>query len=123
LPEFRSINWIPAFNAKETLLNFLAFSPIGLYLGMLLKDKEKKSAWLKSVLFISLLSLLFEVTQYILALGTSDITDLITNTLGGMAGFAFYFAIRKRMGEKTDRAFITLGSIGTILLSAFWVIK
>jgi len=123
LPEFRSIKLVPAMNARETLLNFLAFAPIGVYLGMLLKDKEKTSAWFKPVLFVFLLSLFFEVAQYILALGTSDITDLVSNTLGGMVGFAFYRAIRKRTDEKTDKIFIILGSIGTVLLLAFLVVR
>ncbi len=121
LPEFRNINLVPALKARETLLNFFAFAPVGVYLGMLLKDKEKKFAWFKPVLFVFLLSLLFEVAQYILALGTSDITDLVSNTLGGTAGITFYRAIDKRMGEKTDRAFLILGSIGTALLLAFAV--
>jgi glycopeptide antibiotics resistance protein len=73
------------------------------------------------VLFFALLSLLFEAAQYILALGTSDITDLISNTLGGMAGLAFYRAIEKIKSEKTDRVLIILGSIGTVLLLVFLV--
>jgi glycopeptide antibiotics resistance protein len=38
LPEFLSINLIPSLNARETLLNFLAFVPVGIYLGMLLTN-------------------------------------------------------------------------------------
>lgn len=121
LPEFRSISLVPTLNARETLLNFLAFAPVGIYLGMLLKDKRKKSAWFKPVLFVFLLSLFFEISQYVLALGTSDITDLVSNTLGGTVGFFLYCIIGEKMGEKIDRALIILGSIGTILLLAFSV--
>ena len=43
------------------------------------------------LLIIAGISLLLEITQYILAIGSSDITDLITNTAGGLLGICFIF--------------------------------
>ena len=42
------------------------------------------------LLIIAGISLLLEITQYILAIGSSDITDLITNTAGGLLGCLLY---------------------------------
>lgn len=35
-------------------------------------------------------TLLYEVVQYIFAIGASDITDLLGNTLGGVIGIALF---------------------------------
>ena len=119
LPEFRGINLIPSLNARETLLNFFAFVPLGIYMGMLAKDKIDQRVFLRSVVLIALISLLFETAQFILALGTSDITDLISNTLGGMAGLALYSALKKAKDKKADKVLLFLAGIGTALLLVF----
>lgn len=95
LDTVRKINIIPFyydkeigvdFHIKEVLENLLIFVPMGIYLQMLL---FKSKSYLK-LLIIAGISLLLEITQYILAIGSSDITDLITNTAGGLLGIALY---------------------------------
>ena len=44
----------------------------------------------KTILFGFAVSLLLEVSQYVLSVGASDITDVITNTLGALIGVLFY---------------------------------
>ena len=41
------------------------------------------------------LSLLFEIIQYVSSIGASDITDLITNTIGGLCGMVLFGILGK----------------------------
>ena len=47
-------------------------------------------------------SLILEISQYILAVGRTDVTDLITNTCGGMAGVGLYWLSVKVFRNKKD---------------------
>src|SRR3954469_4351874 len=83
----RSLNIIPfagaSFgNINELLYNFVVFIPFGLLLGINFKKLNFK--WKLALIFS--LSLGAELLQYIFAIGTTDITDLITNTAGGFVG-------------------------------------
>ena len=89
LDRVREINLIPfyyeyevTFHATEVLQNVLIFMPFGIYLCLLLP----KSRFGVKLLLISAVSLLLEICQYVLAIGRSDITDLITNVCGGLFG-------------------------------------
>ena len=80
LDRVREINLIPfyyehevTFHATEVLQNVLIFMPFGIYLCLLLP----KSRFGVKLLLISVVSLLLEICQYVLAIGRSDITDLI----------------------------------------------
>lgn len=77
-PDLRGLSLIPCFNARETILNVIAFIPLGVFVS-LLKFRHP-------ILTAFSVSLFYEIMQYILAVGTADITDLITNTLGGVIG-------------------------------------
>lgn len=100
----RTINLIPfwydgsaAFQVhlKEMFYNVLVFIPLGLYVSIFRPD------WVfrKKVLPCFAVSLLFESLQYAFALGVTDVTDLITNTLGGVAGVLLYTLFRKLFRE------------------------
>ena len=107
LDRVREINLIPfyyehevTFHATEVLQNVLIFMPFGIYLCLLLP----KSRFGVKVLLISVVSLLLEICQYVLAIGRSDITDLITNICGGLFGIILYkAAIRLFRNKKTGR--------------------
>lgn len=73
----------------EILLNVAVFIPLGVYLCML----APKLAFMKKFLTVLAVTLSIEVLQYTFAIGASDITDVVTNTLGGVAGIAGYTAI------------------------------
>lgn len=88
----RTINLIPfKENAlKEILINIFLFIPYGMYLRELTKKKSL------TVGIIILTSFIFEVLQYILHIGISDITDVMMNTLGGMVGILLISILEKK---------------------------
>ena len=82
---------IPLF---EALLNVIVFVPFGFLL-------HKAFYWkfLKEILLIAGISFAFEVTQYVLAIGVTDITDFITNILGGIIGIGLSILLLKRKNK------------------------
>lgn len=121
LPHFRGLNLIPfagsviknnQLDYNEIILNMIVFIPFGLYLSMI---KLNWSFW-KKIIPIAGVSLLFELLQFLFAIGGTDITDLISNTLGGTAGIGFYIVFSKIMKEKTNKILNILALIGTICI-------
>jgi len=119
LPQYREINLIPfagsaiknnQLNFKEILWNVLVFIPFGLYWSLI---KQNWPFW-KKILLIAGVSLLFELVQFVFAIGGSDITDLISNTLGGAIGIGLYAALLRLLKEKTHKVVNIVGLIGTI---------
>lgn len=70
------------FHFTEVRNNILAFIPTGIYLSLLF---PKQSFWRKTAIVFAF-SFILECSQYGLAIGRFDITDLITNTAGGLVG-------------------------------------
>ena len=129
LPEKRNINLVPfgqsvIVNGKieisEIIDNAIIFIPVGLYISMLKKEWKLS----QKIGMIAGISLLFEMLQYILAIGATDITDLITNTFGGICGLGIYQIFYKilKNEERSIRVLNGLGLAGTTLVMAFLVI-
>lgn len=74
----------------EALANFLIFVPFGFLLRKSLSIKTRRC-----LIITAGLSLFFEVIQYMLAIGVADITDFITNTLGGALGIRLAQGLQK----------------------------
>ena len=118
LDHIRKINLIPfhydeeqSYHLTEVLKNVMIFIPLGIYFKML------KITGKKAILCGMTFSLCLEVLQFILAVGVTDITDIITNTIGTAIGIGIYvllFRIFKK-SEKLDKALRVLASICTIL--------
>lgn len=115
----RSINIIPfagsiMVNGKlyisEIINNILVFVPVGIYTCML------KQEWsiLKKVSVAFFISLAVEVLQFILAIGATDITDLIGNTIGGIIGIGIFYLFAKALKNKTIKILNILASIATV---------
>lgn len=120
----RNINLVPfagslivnnRVDISEIILNVAVFIPFGIYLCML---KEKWS-FIKKVVPIFITSLAFETIQYIFAIGASDITDLIGNTLGGIIGIAVFMLLSKIFKNKTIKIFNVLALIVTVIVVLF----
>ena len=119
----RSVNFIPfyydkeigtEFHLKEVFENLLIFVPMGIYLQMLLP----KGRFHGKLAVIAGTSLLLETAQYVLAIGRSDITDLLTNTTGGLLGLALYCIISRllRNRERADKLFLVLAVIASVIV-------
>ena len=91
LDHIRHINLIPFHydtevdsHAQEVIENLLIFIPLGLYLKMLRAGNRM------AILICAGFSLLLECLQYVIGIGATDITDLITNTAGAAIGVGVY---------------------------------
>ena len=119
----RNINIIPfmgsvivngKIDTSEIINNIIVFIPVGIYVCMLKND------WsiLKKISVGFFISLGIEVLQFVLAIGATDITDLIGNTLGGIIGIGVFYLFSKVFKNKTNKIINILASIATILLIA-----
>ena len=119
----RSLNLIPfseplILNNKvsynELIKNVLIFVHLVIYVFIL----YKKWTSIKKIFLFFLISLICEVLQYILAIGASDITDIINNTLGGIIGLIIYKVIEKIFNNsaKAQKFINIIAQIGTTVV-------
>lgn len=117
----RSINIIPfagtaTVNGKihlsEIINNIIVFIPVGVYVCML----KPKWSITKKISIGFFISLGIEVLQFILAIGGTDITDLIGNTLGGVIGIYVFYLFTKLFKGKAIKILNILVTIATFLL-------
>ncbi|MDR3344997.1 MAG: VanZ family protein [Oscillospiraceae bacterium] len=123
----RVINLIPKIWVfSETVNNVIVFIPFGVYICMI-KDKW---SFVKKLMASVGLTVFFEATQFIFAIGRSDITDVLSNTLGALIGIGAYAMLFKLFKDNTNRkinAFAALVtvlailSVALLLLSNRWV--
>ena len=121
--ENREVNLIPfreplMLNGKidfgEIIMNVIIFVPLGVYTGMVFKK------WIfgKNIFFFFLVSLIVEALQFILRVGAFDITDTITNTLGGIIGLLIFKTIEKvlKNSVRAQKFINIIAAIGTALM-------
>lgn len=114
----RNVNLIPFSEpltlTSENILNVVIFVPLGVYAGILFER------WVfgKKLLFFFLVSLLVEGLQYILRVGAFDVTDIITNTLGGIMGLMIFKAMAKTVNSrvKAQKFINIIAATGTALM-------
>ncbi len=127
--ENREVNLLPFreplfLNGKidfpEIIMNAVIFVPLGIYSGILFK----RWSFVKNLLFFFSISLMIEGLQYILRIGAFDITDTITNTLGGIIGLMMFKAIEKAFANsvKAQKLINVIAAIGTVLMIVFLVL-
>lgn len=121
--EERRINLIPFANGyyslTETIMNVVIFIPLGLYVGILFR--KNTFAW--AILFFFLASLTIESLQVIIKTGTFDITDLLTNTSGGIIGYLLIWLFTKITSNpmKIQKALNILASLSTVIIISLLV--
>lgn len=134
----RSINIIPFYSIKEYISsniatikkfafsnlvgNIVIFIPLGTYLSLFKNNKRI----ITNLLFIFIVSLFVEIIQGLLGIGTSDIDDIILNSLGGLVGILVYkFLVFILRDEKKVRVSITiLSAIGLpVLLYLLFMVR
>lgn len=100
-------NWS---NPLEVLANVLFFVPFGLYLGLL------APAWRwRAVAVFAGASLALELTQHLISVGSFDSTDVIANTLGGVAGLGLLALARRRLSPFVLNRILVVGAALLVL--------
>lgn len=118
----RSVNLIPfhystasgeQFHIGEVRDNVLIFIPFGILLSMLAPKMKLRS----KILILLGTSLILETMQYVLTIGSTDITDLITNASGGAIGIGLYVLLLKvvKDKQKIDTVILVVAGIVTVL--------
>lgn len=115
IPSMRGINLIPFYYGKETsvhlkevIYNIIVFVPLGVYVQIFRENWKK----VMKCLVILLTSFLFEIVQFIFAIGASDVTDLIGNTIGGIVGILLCVILIKF----TPKKFISIINVSGLLI-------
>lgn len=84
----------------KDILNIILFVPLGFLISINLKNKQG----IKNVIVCFSSSLLIELVQFLFVGRLADITDVITNTFGGLIGYYIYklfvFIIKKMQLKK-----------------------
>jgi len=104
---------------SEVLGNVLVFVPFGVYLGLLVPARASWRAWWRtwprSVGLVALASVALEVAQYVLAVGSSDVSDVLANTAGGVAGLVLVAVVRLVLRGRTAAVLTGLCAVGTVV--------
>lgn len=94
----------------EVVANLVLFVPFGLYLSLIAASWP----WWKVTGVAAVASFALEVAQYLLAVGSSDVTDVVANTAGGLAGIGILALARRRLRDRTAPVMVRVCSIGTV---------
>ena len=124
----RSLNLIPFYVRpaesfykrmafSDWTMNLAAFVPFGVCAGVLL---NRHPVWVPVAAGFGT-SLLFEVVQYITGLGATDITDLITNTAGTVAGLLLYRLLLRLLGE--SRSVTAVNAAGILFVAGALLLR
>lgn len=89
----RGFSWFFWNSVRLSMLNVLLLLPLGIYLPILYNVKNIK----KVTIYVALASLIIEIYQAIFSyfglvfiVRTSNVDDIILNTLGGVSGYILY---------------------------------
>ena len=117
----RIINLIPfqgsGIGANE-IYNILFFIPFGIYICML----KNKWSFIMKIIIILCFSLLFEIFQFIFAIGRTDVMDLLCNTLGGITGIGIYELLYKLLKNRTNKALNIVFLVLTVCILLFFAL-
>jgi len=118
----RSVNLVPFVTLgqtglSETISNLVIFIPFGLLLS--LNFKRTRLSRLLTAVFV--VSAAVETLQFIFAIGTTDATDLVTNTFGGLVGLVLYRLVSKVV--KTAILDRVITAVGLTLFVAFILLR
>jgi glycopeptide antibiotics resistance protein len=117
--EIKLVPFVPAdgFGSSasfEVAMNVLIFVPFGVYLALLV---PAVAVWRVAGLSAAA-SLALEAAQFVLASGSSDLTDVIVNTAGGVVGWSLLALARRRLGARTAAVAVRWCLVGTFVLVA-----
>lgn len=79
---------------RQVVLNIIMMIPFG-FIFPIIKSNDSKKVFFKTILYTFSFSLCIELLQPLISSSrSSDITDLITNTIGGIIGYILYIVFR-----------------------------
>lgn len=125
--QMRSINLMPLsqsviVNDKldfgEMIQNAMAFVPLGVLVYTIWQEKS----WRFKLGVIVVTSVMLEVLQYILGVGASDITDVITNTFGGAVGLGVALGLSKIFPKSWKAVINSVSLVCGILLGTMVIL-
>ena len=96
--------------------NIILFVPFGILLPLALGIKRK------TILFGCLASCMIEILQFVFAMGTSDIDDIILNTLGTVFGYVIYIIAKHIFMERKTLLTAAAIVLGTGLAAGILVL-
>jgi glycopeptide antibiotics resistance protein len=99
-----------ASRASEVIINLLLFAPFGVFLGLL----APWWSWRRLAGVTAVVSLGFEATQFVLAIGSTDVTDVLVNTAGALIGFGLVALARHRLPAGGSGILIRICVVGTL---------
>lgn len=125
----RKINFIPFkefFSSNDQIdfpgliLNVIIFVPLGIYISI----SYNKWSLIKKFIPILVISLCIEILQYALKIGAFDLTDVVTNTSGGMLGLFIYKVIIKIVHHETKAQKLVnmIAIIGTVVIVSLLIL-
>lgn len=117
VPLQRSLGENGRLRLGDLFYNVLGFIPLGAFVSMLAKKRRLGNA----ILLALIISVVFEAAQYFLSLGTPDITDIITNTLGAVFGYFVWLFARLIFRSKTEPVLSTLALISELIAIGFYL--
>lgn len=104
----------------ELILNILVFIPLGMYIAALMRQWS----WRRSLLAFFFTSFAFECIQFIGKIGAFDITDIITNSTGGLIGWVLFLLLQRLIGSANKAQVLVnvIGVLGTIVIVTLLVL-
>ena len=106
---------VRSFAFSNIMGNIAIFIPLGIYIPLLI---NKKSIFTNSAI-VALISLCVEIVQYILAIGTADVDDIILNTIGGLLGILIFKLVYLIFKDKSKVVITFLTPIGGVIAVIF----
>lgn len=110
-PFVASSNGDGASQPIEVWANLLLFIPFGVYLRLLAPGSSR---WLVPASALAT-SAALEVAQFVLAVGRTDVTDVIANTAGAVVGMVVVALVQRGMGTPARRLMTSACTVGTAL--------
>jgi Glycopeptide antibiotics resistance protein len=95
--------------------NILAFVPLGAYLTFLRRRARSRS----NLLIVASVCVAVEILQWVLAVGTSDIDDVILNCVGGLIGVFAVVRLRRALRFEVLRTVVAVASVLAVPVLGF----
>lgn len=112
LVPFAAAEGYGASQPREVAGNIAVFVPFGVYLGML----APAWSWMRVVATVAVTSAAMELTQFVLAVGSTDTSDVIANAAGGLLGLLLAVGVRR--SPRAEAAATGLLAAGTVIMLA-----